>query len=159
MTTFDATDLATRLTRLERENRRLKRAGAILLLVGAAGLALGFRAEDKPKPKDLEASRIILKDVDGNVRGFLAASKDGVGLAFTEEDGDVRSALSLTKNGGAIRFMNDAGDPITGVGVQADGVSLAVKGAASRVSTNINALITSSGTALRADPFFDGKKK
>ena len=56
-----------RLDRLERENRRLKFAGAILLLALAAVGAMG-QVLPKAVPKVVEAERFLLRDARGRVR-------------------------------------------------------------------------------------------
>jgi hypothetical protein len=56
-----------RLTKLERQNRRLKRTGVAALIV-AASLAFMGQAS---KPKTIEANEFILRDASGNTRAKL----------------------------------------------------------------------------------------
>jgi len=66
-------DLEQRLARLERANRRMKRIGALVLVVAAA-VVLSGAADGKDLP-DLEVGSLTLKDKAGKVRAMLAEGK------------------------------------------------------------------------------------
>ena len=68
MTTHTA-KLATlmgRVEKVERENRRLKCAAALVVLIAAAGLLMG---QAMPASKTVEAEAFVLRDASGTARG------------------------------------------------------------------------------------------
>jgi len=74
------TDVMERLERVERENRRMKRAGAAVLLLAGAALLAGQAA---PKGRTtIEAQEIVLRDGDGKARLKLTASEHGGQIGF-----------------------------------------------------------------------------
>ncbi len=115
-------NLLRRLDRLEHQNRRLKRIGA-LVVVGVTALVLMGQAKTSKVAKVIEAEKFILRDTNGEVRVALVtlddgnsalvlfdkggrmrvrldtASFGGVGLNLFDKDGKGRAALSLTPIG------------------------------------------------------------
>ena len=118
-------EILTRLERLERENRRLKRGALIGVAVAASLIALfgllgqaqttqqkapAARAK-KPAapaaapappppapfvmPKNIEAESFVLKDANGRVRAELAMSGEGPSLKFRDQSGSALVTLSL----------------------------------------------------------------
>lgn len=89
--------LATRVARLEKENRRLKRAGGLLAALGAV-VILGGQAA---RPADVvEASEFRVVDAEGKVRAWLSLRDDewsegDVALGFLNEDGELKTALGV----------------------------------------------------------------
>ncbi len=65
--------LEQRLDRLERENRCLKRAGALALAVIAAVVLMG-QATGAKVPKVIEAERFVVRDASGNTRAVLGST-------------------------------------------------------------------------------------
>ncbi len=99
-------DLEQRLVRLERANRRMKRIGALVLMVAAA-VVLSGAADGKDLP-DLEVGSLTLKDKDGKTRALLGASADGaVGLLLTDKDGKTRAYLVVEANGSPVLALTD----------------------------------------------------
>ncbi len=91
-------DLEQRLVRLERGNRRMKRIGALVLVVAAA-VVLSGAADGKDLP-DLEVGSLTLKDKDGKTRASLGTSADGaVGLLLSDKDGKTRAHLYVGVDG------------------------------------------------------------
>ena len=93
-------DLADRLTRLERENRRLKRIGAVVLIGIVAVVVMG--QAKRPEVHDvLAAKQFILKDGDGKDRARLRMLGETVEFAML--DGESSEAIRLTADhdGGA----------------------------------------------------------
>jgi hypothetical protein len=91
--------LVIRLESLERENRRLKRAGAVAL---AAITALVLMAQATPAgvAKLVEAEQFVLRNSSGDTRAVLAVGPDGsVGLGLSDEAGTARAWLSLGPQG------------------------------------------------------------
>jgi hypothetical protein len=73
--------LAKRLDRLEQENRRLKLAGVLVLVLVAAVVLMGQGTSDFPPPgkpgKVLWAKQFILHDARGGVRAELGTLPGG----------------------------------------------------------------------------------
>ncbi len=115
-----------RLSHLERENRRFKYGGVLLLIVIAALIMMG-QAKPSKVAKVIEAERFVLKDDEGKVRatlgfdksefshkmGFTLYSESGerrmwqgvrdkrqwVGQIFYDQKGKHRSAFFIAKSG------------------------------------------------------------
>ena len=118
-------EILTRLERLERENRRLKRGALVGVAVAASLIALfGLLGQaqttqqkgpatrtKKPvapaaapaspppapfvMPKNIEAESFVLKDANGRVRAELAMSGEGPSLKFRDQGGAALVTLSL----------------------------------------------------------------
>ncbi len=78
-----------RLNRLERENRRLKRAGGVVLGVIAVLLLMGHVVGEKV----VEAERFVLLDSSGQPRAVLAVAEGGSGLYLYDNTGKLRAGL------------------------------------------------------------------
>ncbi len=99
-------DLEQRLVRLERANRRMKRIGALVLMVAAA-VVLSGAADGKDLP-DLEVGSLTLKDKDGKTRALLGPSAGGaVGLLLTDKAGKTRAYLVVEANGSPVLALSD----------------------------------------------------
>lgn len=89
--------LGQRLDRLERENRRVKRVGAVVL-VGIAAAALMGQA--RTAGRKMEAERFVVLDSSGKRRAELGVWPDGwAGLAIFDLDGKGRAGLRLAPDG------------------------------------------------------------
>jgi hypothetical protein len=87
-------NLEQRLERLERENRWMRRIGAVGVAVVAAVFLIG-QGKDKELP-DLEVRSLKVKDNAGKVRAVLASDTDGtVYLRLRDKDGKPRAGLTL----------------------------------------------------------------
>lgn len=78
------TEIMNRLEKLEGDNRRMKRLGAIAVLVAAA---LGLMAATRPVPQKITAHEFDVVDGTGRVRIRLGTRRDGgasVGILDTE---------------------------------------------------------------------------
>ena len=80
--TSDWSVVMERLEKLEKQNRGLKQAGAVALIVVAAILLMGQAATKKT----VEANEFILKDASGKVRAKLFM-KEGPDLVFYDSNG------------------------------------------------------------------------
>src|SRR5437879_6012790 len=102
-------DLAQRVERLERENRRLKRAGLVALAL-AAVLVLTGRARSS---RVMEANRFVLRDTSGRVRAELKTEEDlSPRLVLLDSHGASRAWLDLSKKGEpTLRFWDAMGKP------------------------------------------------
>ncbi len=92
-------NLLRRLDRLERQNRRFKLAGS-LMLIGFAALVLMGQAKPSNVAKVIEAEKFILRNTDGKTRGVLLISDDGnPALALFDKNGKMRVRLDASKLG------------------------------------------------------------
>jgi hypothetical protein len=109
--------IAYRIERLERENRRLKQ-GALICLVAIA--SVGLMAQTKKKvapppppapvfPKNIEAESFILKDPNGKTRAELSMGGTGPSLKLLDQSGSALITLSLndTTPGGPFVLLSD----------------------------------------------------
>jgi len=88
-------NMAQRIDRLERGNRRMKRIGAVVL-VGVATVFLMGQAKPSKVAKVIEAEKFILRDKNGIVRASLTIGENGVtALGFTDEEGKTRIVLGV----------------------------------------------------------------
>ena len=81
--------LARRLDRVERENRRLKKAGVAILAGIAALVLMGHVVGEKV----VAAERFVLLDSSGQPRAVLAVAKGGSGLYLYDNKGKLRAGL------------------------------------------------------------------
>ena len=81
--------LEDRVKRLERENRRLKAAGLVSVLVVGLVFLMGQAAE---VPEEIKARKFSLVDASGVSRAVLGIGADGPELALFDQIGDVRFA-------------------------------------------------------------------
>ncbi len=92
-------NLLKRLDRLERQNRRLKLAGS-LMLIGFAVLVMMGQAKPSNVAKVIEAEKFILRNTDGKTRGVLLILDDGnPALVLFDKDGKMRVRLDASKLG------------------------------------------------------------
>jgi hypothetical protein len=149
METTSIPDLAAvvaRLDRLEkdnselrRQNRRLKCAGAGVLLLGAIALLAGAGQAGKTveaerfvlrdgfgrqravlsltKSADDPSVALMLFDTDERPRAGLGVNKDGPGLYFTDPNGKHRAVLSRNNDGIGLDLLDDRGRPRAGLHV------------------------------------------
>jgi hypothetical protein len=87
-----------RLERLERENKWMRRVGAVGVAVVAAVVLMGQeKAESLP---DLEVRSLRLKDKDGKVRAMLSLGLLGSpSLSLHAKDGMPRASLRVSSDG------------------------------------------------------------
>lgn len=96
---MDMESLGERLSRLERENRWLKRVGGVALL-GVAAMVLMGQATPRKTAKAIEAEEFILRDGTGKERATMRVSPDGSpSLGLVDKDGKKRVALLLGADG------------------------------------------------------------
>ncbi len=116
--------LTARLDRLERENRRLKLAGAILLLALAAVGAMG-QVLPKAVPKVIEAERFVLRDTKGKIVAILGADAPGTpALSLHDQNEKVRAALAIAADGRPfLALLDQNGKQRAALSVGVDGTS------------------------------------
>ncbi|MFQ5929667.1 MAG: hypothetical protein ACE5MK_08200 [Acidobacteriota bacterium] len=85
-----------RLNRLERENRRLKEAGALTLAAIAVVVIMGQAMPSKV----VEAEKFVVRDASGKVHAALGTvNKRAVSLALIDKNGNPRVVLGVLSDG------------------------------------------------------------
>jgi hypothetical protein len=111
-------DILNRLDELERDNRRLRRYSATMLLVVAMVLGLGAalvfysgRAGLPGSPNSISARQYTLRDSKGVTRGAWGLGEDGaVRFVLSDAGGRQRVRLSLLEDGSAGLSFADSVD-------------------------------------------------
>ena len=113
--------LERRLRRVERENRCLKRAAAVLVIGVAAVVLMGQALTQR---RTVEAEAFIVRDSGGQTRARLMALPDGtVGLSFYDPAGMPRAWLRVLADGTPGLVLSDqAGHARSLLNVQGDGL-------------------------------------
>jgi hypothetical protein len=75
----DSNAVLERISKLEKQNQRLKKFNIAMVIFLSAVLLMGQAA---PPPKVLEAQRFVLKDSEGNVRGWMGTIGNGSELTL-----------------------------------------------------------------------------
>jgi hypothetical protein len=113
-------ELEARLAKLERQNRRWKHLGLLLLLIAGSGFLLAQAprkpARAGPAPATPAASydtlvvhRVELRDKAGKLRGVWTVDDSGSGLALYDTAGKSRVFLGVDAEGPALAFYDTAG--------------------------------------------------
>ena len=111
---FDAP--ASRLDRLERESRLLKRLLALTFVIAFALCFVG--AVPDPKSKEVEANKFILRSEDSKIRASLALGKDGLPrLTFFDEEEIMRIEIGIDSENGPGISIEEA-DHQGGIGMR-----------------------------------------
>jgi hypothetical protein len=94
-----------RLERVERQNGRLKLAGAVVLLLAAAGLVM---AQTFPASRTVEAEAFVLRDGGGTARAVWApVPEGGAALTFFDQAGKPRAQVRVERDGAPGLFLFD----------------------------------------------------
>jgi hypothetical protein len=146
-----------RMDALERDNRRLRRYGIMMLVVLAVFLGVGASllyfsgAYGLPgSPQMVAARQFLLRDSRGTIRGTWGTAEDGsVRLALSDDRGRQRIRLNLLEDGSAgLTFADTAGRKLAVLGMLHDqtttlaltdpaGVPRMVLGVAANGSSNL----------------------
>lgn len=95
--TPDLTAVVTRLEKVERQNRRMKVGGIMVLLVAGVGLLMG---QAMPKATTVEAEAFVVRDATGKQRAALHLAPDGgATLSLFDPAGIGRAALRVDREG------------------------------------------------------------
>ncbi len=95
--------LAERMTKLEAENRWLKRGAAVGLVAVVAVLCM---AQARPAPQSVDASQFTLRDAQGRERLRIELTRDGnPAINLIDQEGRLRSSLGPH----GISFYDDSG--------------------------------------------------
>ena len=106
-----------RLERLERLHRRMKQAGAVVVVLAAALLLMG---QAVPK-KSVEANEFILKNTEGKVLARLDLKDGGPRLLLLDQNGEGRAMLSVIGGKPALDMFDASGKARADLVVEADG--------------------------------------
>ena len=95
--------LEERVTKLEAQNRRLKRGAAAALVIVVALLCM---AQARPSPAALDATQFTLRDAQGRERLRMEVAQDGnPAINILDQEGRLRSSLGPH----GISFYDDTG--------------------------------------------------
>ena len=113
MTELAMNTLARRLDRLEGENRWLKRI-TLMLLLGAAAMALMGQTPQHRPLRTLEAEEFLLRDSRGQVRASLGTTQNprATVLQIHNENGKPRTRLIVSGDGTSSLEVLDSSDHI-----------------------------------------------
>lgn len=108
--TRDLAAVVERLATVERQNGRLEFAGAMVLLLAAAGLVMG---QAVPPSRTVEAEAFVLRDAGGTARAAWAPSPEGgAALTFFDQAGKPRATLYVVSEGSATLQLSDKDERI-----------------------------------------------
>ncbi|MHC4549797.1 MAG: hypothetical protein ACYTEZ_13575 [Planctomycetota bacterium] len=112
--------LEQRVDQLERQNRWMRRIGAVGLALVAAVLLMGQdRAKDLP---DLKVRSLTVRDLGGKERAALFTAADGSPfLTLADKDGTIRAMVSSSAVGAALNLYDKNGKTRARLGTAADG--------------------------------------
>ncbi len=113
-------DLECRITRIERENRRLRLLGLVLL---ATALSACVALNATPGTQTLTAERLLIVDANGETVIELGAVEGGYGLQLRDGDGRVRVSLHDNAEETGLFVRDQAGDSRVGMAHFAHGGS------------------------------------
>lgn len=110
-----------RLEALERQNRQLRSAMALMLILAGSAAAMGFAK----KARALQATEFLLKDSDGTTRAALRMGSAGPDLVFYDPEGKAaRVLLGVLPSGPALGFYDAGGKTRVSLGITAKGANL-----------------------------------
>ena len=88
--------VVARLEKIEQQNRRLKLAGAFLLVLGSSLLLMGAFSSHS---RTVKAEHFALLDPRGKVRARLSTIGDSSVLSFNDQRGLIRASLTIGADG------------------------------------------------------------
>ena len=113
--TPDIQAVLQRLEKLERQNRRFKRVGA-LALTGVGVLI--FMSQAASDSHTVEAQRFIVKDAEGHVRAEFGLSGKAAGLTLYDQKGTTQARLEAgagALSGGQLELRDESGKAYSGL--------------------------------------------
>ena len=91
-----------RVAKLEAQNRRLRRGSVAILSLLSAIILMGQSA---PPPRVVEAQRFILKDNEGNVRGWMGTIGKGSELSLGNVNAEPMMRLIVSTDASDLHFF------------------------------------------------------
>ena len=98
----DSNAVLERISKLEKQNQRLKKLNTAIVMFLSAILLMGQAA---PSPKVLEAQRFVLKDSEGNVRGWMGTIGNGSELTLGNVNAQPMIRLIVSTDSGDLHFF------------------------------------------------------
>lgn len=131
------TELEIRLGKLERQNRRWKYLGFLLLLLAGTGFLLAQAPRKRPSAASapatpaaaydtLQVHRLELRDKAGNLRGVWTVVGEAPGLALFDITGKIRALLTIWAEGPRLVLSDAAENPRAELRVEAKAPVLAL---------------------------------
>jgi hypothetical protein len=112
-----------RLNKLEKQNRRLSFALALIALVAGGLMFAGARFH---RGRTVTARRIVLRDETGTTRAILGMRSAGPGLTLYDENGqNIQALLTVLKTGPVLSLYDANGATRVLLGVTPKGATLA----------------------------------
>lgn len=124
-----------RLQTLEKQNRRLKRSGLLVLVLVGSVLFILSAAKHQAMPtaatEIVEAQRFVLKNARGEIRAILGVELDGDPyLSFWDADDHLRIGLGVWTKEPALNIFDSKGNRRLSLYGSVDGPSIEVTDAA-----------------------------
>lgn len=105
----DLSSIEERLGKVERQNRRLKIAGGVALVLIWAVTLLSAAA---PKPKTVDAERFVVVDNGGKQRAAFGVSENGASLKISNEKGKTVVLMEVSEDGTPVLAFKDENSTI-----------------------------------------------
>lgn len=138
--------LADRLNKLERRNRRL--TGMLVLLLVADGLVL-LGAAQTAKRQSSEMESLVLRDSAGKERARFEIGKEGPAFQFLNDRGQTLATVGTSHDALMPRLFDRNGHLQTGVALEQDGVALVTYDSDGQLQRGRGALLLTNGVFAR----------
>ena len=139
--------IQSRLEKLERENRRVKRFGALAALIGGSLLLMG----QAKTSRTVEAESFVLRDPQGRLRATLDMWHGSPMLRLYDKSSVARAWLWLAGNGEpGLTFYDAAGNPMVTLAATKDGASLSLNQGAMKTLSLQESIRQKGGIGLSA---------
>jgi len=109
-----------RLEKVEKENRRLKQAWWVVVLIPVALSLMGQMG----RSRRVEAEGFILRDASGKVRAELLPTTSGASLGLSDPSGNLRVVLATSEKGPGLVLAGTDQRPQLSLSAGGDGPSL-----------------------------------
>jgi hypothetical protein len=102
-----------RVQRLEREVRLFRWASLLLAVTAVSLVVMGLESADKDKTigrfRQIDVGQVVLRDADGQMRGWLGIADGGPRLIFFDSSGQQRMGVGMTRQGEPAVAIFDGG--------------------------------------------------
>jgi len=129
--------MAQRLEKLERQNRRLIKAGVLALALLFSLVWMGQAPPRKPRP--IEADRFILKDPTGKKRAELMMEETGPGLVLYDFSGKRIGRFGAVSTGAGLSLQSAEGGSRLSLVSQAEGPYMLIFDSTGKFRTELGA--------------------